>query len=66
MAKSKKDKVKNKALSVGSLDSHLAVSNFFNNVMKAPDIDETLRKAGIQRHRLSILLDDDEIGQAAF
>lgn len=65
MAKSKKDKVKNKALSVGSLDSHLAVSNFFNNVMKAPDIDETLRKAGIQRHRLSILLDDDEIGQAA-
>ena len=65
MAKSKKDKVKNKALSVGSLDSHLAVSSFFNNVMKAPDIDETLRKAGIQRHRLSILLDDDEIGQAA-
>ena len=65
MAKSKKDKVKNKALSVGSLDSHLAVSSFFNNVMKAPDIDETLRKAGIQRHRLSILLDDDEIVQAA-
>ncbi len=65
MAKSKKDKVKNKALSVGSLDSHLAVSSFFNNVMKAPDIDETLRKAGIQRHRLSILLDDDEVGQAA-
>lgn len=65
MAKSKKDKVKNKALSVGSLDSHLAVSSFFNNVMKAPDIDETLRKAGIQRHRLSVLLDDDEIGQAA-
>lgn len=65
MAKSKKDKVKNKALSVGSLDSHLAVSNFFNKVAKAPDVDETLRKAGIQRHRLSILLDDDEIGQAA-
>ncbi|AMW78890.1 hypothetical protein AMD27_08370 [Acinetobacter sp. TGL-Y2] len=64
MAKSKKDKVKNKALSSGSLDSHLAVKSFFN-AGKAPDIDETLRKAGIQRHRLSILLDDDEIGQAA-
>ena len=64
MAKSKKGKVKNKALSSGSLDTHLAVKSFFN-AGKAPDIDETLRKAGIQRHRLSVLLDDDEIGQAA-
>lgn len=64
MAKSKKDKVKNKALSNGLLDSHLAVKSFFN-AGKAPDIDETLRKAGIQRHRLSVLLEDDEIGQAA-
>ena len=64
MAKSKKDKVKNKALSNGSLDSHLAVKSFFN-AGKAADIDETLMKAGIQRHRLSVLLDDDEIGQAA-
>lgn len=64
MAKSKKDKVKNKALSNGSLDSHLAVKSFFN-AGKAADVDETLMKAGIQRHRLSVLLDDDEIGQAA-
>lgn len=64
MAKSKKDKVKNKALSSGSLDSHLAVKSFFN-AGKAADVDETLMKAGIQRHRLSVLLDDDEIGQAA-
>ena len=64
MAKSKKDKVKNKALSNGSLDSHLAVKSFFN-AGKAADIDETLMKAGIQRHRLSVLLEDDEIGQAA-
>ncbi|EXB32244.1 DUF935 family protein [Acinetobacter sp. 1461402] len=64
MANSKKDKVKNKALSNGSLDSHLAVKSFFN-AGKAADIDETLMKAGIQRHRLSVLLEDDEIGQAA-
>jgi len=64
MAKSKKDKVKNRALSSGSLDTHLAVKSFFN-AGKAADVDETLMKAGIQRHRLSVLLDDDEIGQAA-
>lgn len=64
MAKSKKDKVKNKALSGGSLNTHEAVTQFFNNIGRLPDIDKTLRKAGIQRHNLDVLLDDDEIGQA--
>ena len=64
MAKSKKeDKASKKALSNGSLYSQEAVSQFYK-ASKQLDLDETLRKAGIQRHRLAILLDDDEISQA--
>lgn len=64
MAKSKKeDKASKKALSNGSLYSQEAVSQFYK-LSKQLDLDETLRKAGIKRHRLAILLDDDEIGQA--
>ncbi|WP_291347503.1 MULTISPECIES: DUF935 family protein [unclassified Acinetobacter] len=64
MAKSKKeDKASKKALSNGPLYSQEAVSQFYK-LSKQLDLDETLRKAGIQRHRLAILLDDDEIGQA--
>ncbi|MCL5769308.1 DUF935 family protein [Acinetobacter sp. ANC5681] len=64
MAKSKiKDKAPKKALSNGHLYSQEAVSQFYK-ASKQLDLDETLRKAGIQRHRLAILLDDDEISQA--
>lgn len=64
MAKSKKeDKASKKALSNGSLYSQEAVSQFYK-LSKQLDLDETLRKAGIRRHRLAILLDDDEISQA--
>ena len=64
MAKSKiKDKASKKALSNGSLYSQEAVSQFYK-LSKQLDLDETLRKAGIRRHRLAILLDDDEIAQA--
>lgn len=64
MAKSKKeDKASKKALSNGSLYSQEAVSQFYK-LSKQLDLDETLRKAGIKRHRLAILLDDDEISQA--
>lgn len=64
MAKSKiKDKASKKALSNGYLYSQEAVSQFYK-ASKQIDLDETLRKAGIQRHRLAILLDDDEISQA--
>lgn len=64
MAKPKKDKVRSKALSAGSLSTHEAVSQFATALSRLPDLDETLRKAGIARHRLEVLLDDDEIAQA--
>ena len=64
MAKPKKDKVRSKALSAGSLTTHEAVSQFATTLSRLPDLDETLRKAGIARHRLEVLLDDDEIAQA--
>ena len=64
MAKSKKDKASKKALSYGNLYSQEAVTQFLTNFGKQPDTDEVLRKAGIQRHKLRIMLDDDEIAQA--
>ncbi|RKG32995.1 phage portal protein family protein [Acinetobacter tianfuensis] len=64
MAKSKKDKASKKALSKGGLYTQEAISNFFTHFGRRPDNDEVLRKAGIARHRLSVLLDDDEIAQA--
>ncbi|MDH0562197.1 phage portal protein family protein [Acinetobacter courvalinii] len=64
MAKSKKeDKASKRALSSGSLFQQNAVSMLYS-LGKQPDIDEVLRKAGVSRHRLKILLDDDEIAQA--
>lgn len=62
MAKPKKDKAK--ALSYGNLYTQEAVTQFLYNFGRQPDIDEVLRKAGIARHRLKILLDDDEVAQA--
>ena len=64
MAGSKKDQASKKALSKGNLYSQEAVSAFFTHFGKQPDNDEVLRKAGITRHRLKVLLDDDEIAQA--
>ncbi|OTG62834.1 hypothetical protein B9T29_06335 [Acinetobacter sp. ANC 3903] len=64
MAKSKKDKASKKALSYGNLYTQEAVTQFLVNFGKQPDTDEVLRKAGIARHRLRVLLDDDEIAQA--
>lgn len=64
MAKSKsKDKAK-KALSYGNLYTQEAVSQFLANFGRQPDTDEVLKRAGIARHRLKVLLDDDEIAQA--
>lgn len=64
MAKSKKGKA-SKALSNGNLYTQEAVSSVFSYLSKFPDNDEVLRKAGVARHRLKVLLEDDEIGQAA-
>ncbi|EXE12572.1 hypothetical protein J559_3109 [Acinetobacter sp. 983759] len=63
MAKSKKDKASKRALSYGNLYTQEAVTQFLVNFGKQPDTDEVLRKAGITRHRLRVLLDDDEIAQ---
>ena len=64
MAKSKEGKASKKALSYGNLYTQEAVTQFLTNFGKQPDIDEVLRKAGIARHKLRVLLDDDEIAQA--
>lgn len=64
MAKSKEGKASKKALSYGNLYTQEAVTQFLSNFGKQPDIDEVLRKAGIARHKLRVLLDDDEIAQA--
>lgn len=64
MAKSNKGKASKRALSSGQLQTHEAITQFFNSVGRLPDADETLRKAGISRQQLETLLDDDEIGQA--
>jgi phage gp29-like protein len=64
MAKSKKGKASKKALSKGGLYTQEAISNFFVHFGRQPDNDEVLRKAGITRHKLRVLLDDDEIAQA--
>lgn len=63
MAKSKEGKASKKALSYGNLYTQEAVTQFLSNFGKQPDIDEVLRKAGITRHKLRVLLDDDEIAQ---
>ena len=51
-------------MSYGNLYTQEAVTQFLSNFGRQPDTDEVLRKAGIARHRLKIMLDDDEIAQA--
>lgn len=66
MAKSKnKDKASKKALSGGNLFSQEAISQQIYRWGKQPDFDEVLRNAGITRQRLIVILEDDEIAQAA-
>ncbi|WP_049173684.1 phage portal protein family protein [Acinetobacter ursingii] len=62
----KKDKAKNAnnpKLTGGYLHSQQAEMAFMNFLTKMPDMDEVLRKAGVTRHRLSVLMYDDEIYQ---
>lgn len=63
MAKQDKRSV-NDAQAGGNLYSQEAVTQILNTFGKYPDIDEVLSRAGIARHRLAVLLDDDEIAQA--
>lgn len=63
MAKKDKDSTK-KALSSGNLYSQEALSQLVTLVGKQADTDEILRRAGISRSKLDIILRDDEVGQA--
>lgn len=65
MAKKVKSKSKNSPQHVagGYLHSQQAEAAFLNFLTRMPDIDEVLRKAGVTRHRLNVLMYDDEIYQ---
>lgn len=64
MAKKQKTVVSNNP-EAGGLYSHEAESALIQYLTsgKAPDIDDVLRKAGVPRHKLRVLLSDDEIYQ---
>lgn len=64
MAKKDKSKDKDNPQQAGGyLYSQQAEVAFLNFLTKMPDLDEVLRKAGVTRHRLSVLMYDDEIYQ---
>ena len=63
MAKSKNKQKETKPKSAGLL-TEVAVEKLAFSMGRAADIDEVLRKAGVSRQRLSVLLADDEISQA--
>ncbi|MCH2004050.1 phage portal protein family protein [Acinetobacter ursingii] len=64
MAKKDKSKDKDNPQQAGGyLYSQQAEAVFLNFLTKMPDLDEVLRKAGVTRHRLSVLMYDDEIYQ---
>lgn len=64
MAKKQKTVISNNP-EAGGLYSHEAESALISYLMsnKAPDLDDVLRKAGVPRHKLRVLLSDDEIYQ---
>ena len=64
MAKKKTKQSDNPQQQVGGyLYSQQAETAFLNFLTRMPDVDEVLRKAGVSRHRLSVLMYDDEIYQ---
>ncbi|RZG71898.1 DUF935 family protein [Acinetobacter wuhouensis] len=64
MAKKQKTVISNNP-EAGGLYSHEAESALISYLTsgKAPDLDDVLRKAGIARHKLRVLLSDDDIYQ---
>ena len=64
MAKKQKTVISNNP-EAGGLYSHEAESALISYLMsnKAADLDDVLRKAGVPRHRLRVLLSDDDIFQ---
>ncbi|MFW1970600.1 phage portal protein family protein [Acinetobacter bereziniae] len=63
MAKSKKKQKESQRSAGGYLYTQQAEMALLNYLTKMPDVDEVLRKAGVTRHRLSVLMYDDEIYQ---
>lgn len=63
MAKKKRNPEIQKPVS-GNLSVHEAEQALLNYLTKMPDVDEVLRKAGITRHRLKVMMYDDEVYQA--
>lgn len=61
--KSKKTNDPQSAVTGGYLYTQQAEQAFIKFLTRMPDIDEVLRKAGVSRNRLSVLMYDDEIYQ---
>lgn len=61
--KSKKSNNPQSAVTGGYLYTQQAEQAFIKFLTRMPDIDEVLRKAGVPRNRLSVLMYDDEIYQ---
>lgn len=62
-AKTKKTNNPQSATAGGYLYTQQAEQAFIKYLTRMPDIDEVLRKAGISRNRLSVLMYDDEVYQ---
>ena len=63
MAKSKNKQKESKPKAAGLL-TEVAVEKLAFSMGRAADVDEVLRKVGVTRQRLSVLMTDDEISQA--
>lgn len=61
--KSKKSNDPQSAVTGGYLYAQQAEQAFIKFLTRMPDIDEVLRRAGVSRNRLSVLMYDDEIYQ---
>lgn len=61
--KSKKSNNPQSATAGGYLYTQQAEQAFLKFLTRMPDIDEVLRKAGVSRNRLSVLMYDDEVYQ---
>jgi phage gp29-like protein len=64
MAKAKGAKAKKAKPKSAGLMTEVAVETLSFAMGRAADIDEVLKQAGVSRQRLSVLMADDEIGQA--
>lgn len=64
MAKDKQKAARKGVAVSAAFTQEQAISQFAKWLTKIPDLDGVLRKAGVKRHQLESLLDDDEVAQA--